>query len=74
MVPGPGAQTGSSPFCESRTSIEGKMVSCATQGDFLVVCVEGCDNQEEYGASCLFEEEVNRQVSSVCSHNTDSWF
>ena len=51
------------------------MVSCAMRGDFLVegVCVEDYDNQE-YGVLCLFEEEVNRQVSSVCSHNTDSWF
>lgn len=50
------------------------MLSCATQGDFLVerMCVE--DNREEYGVLCLFEEEVNRQISSAFSHNTDSWF
>lgn len=35
MVPGPGRQTGSSPFCQSRTSLGGKMVPSAMQGYFL---------------------------------------
>lgn len=61
-VCGPQARlTDSSPSYHSRTSLGGKTLSCAMQGDFWVeaVCVEGYDYQE-LGILCLFGEEVNR--------------